>query len=66
MYYTYYCSCIEIIQNGKLNMIPAQLNRPITNGSGNLNWPTITVNALLVLLVPALGFTMDKQIGNYA
>lgn len=47
-------------KKGQLNMITFNLNRPVTDGQGNLSQQAIQVNAPLLSLVPVPAFTMQE------
>ena len=47
-------------QDGEANVIKFKLNRPVTDGEGNISQQEIEVSAPLISLVPVPAFTMDE------
>ena len=47
-------------QDGEANVIKLKLNRPVTDGEGNISQQEIEVSAPLISLVPVPAFTMDE------
>lgn len=45
---------------GGANLVTFELNRPVTNGEGNISQQHFTVNAPLIALVPLPAFTMSE------
>lgn len=45
---------------GEANLVSFTLNRPVTDGKGNITQQAITVNAPLLCLVPVPAFTMQE------
>jgi hypothetical protein len=64
VYLDYVFKLAYVYKDGKrtdeANVIKFQLNRPVTDGAGNLTQQAITVNAPLVSLVPVPAFTMQE------
>lgn len=46
--------------DGETNIIKFKLERPVTDGQGNVSTQTVAVNAPLLALVPIPAFTMDE------
>jgi hypothetical protein len=60
LHYVFNLAWKEGKQDGEVNLLKFNLNRPVLDGNGGYKEEAITVNAPLLALVPVPAFTMDE------